>query len=223
MAGDVIAVVFLLALPRFFLALGGLDAGSAFGGMGSSREMMISSLAEPALFLALFAAALESQSTRLAVMAQGLAQRGWAGFSPALALAAVALFLVALAECGRLPIDNPTTHLELTMIHEAMILEHSGRSLALIEWAGMLKLALFLTLLANIFLPWGLAQGCGWAELSLGLLAYLLKIGFLSLLLALVETTTAKLRLFRVPDFLGTAFVLALLALLSEGVVRLGL
>ncbi|MDD5656636.1 MAG: NADH-quinone oxidoreductase subunit H [Elusimicrobia bacterium] len=222
-AGDAIALVYLLAVPRFFLALGGLDAGSAFGGMGSSREMMISSSAEPALMLALFAAALEAGTTNLGAMARRMAELGWAGFNPGLALAAAALFLVALAECGRLPVDNPATHLELTMVHEAMILEQSGRGLGLIEWAGMLKLAIFLTLLADLFLPWGAALGADWTQLGLGAALCVLKLCALAVAVALVETATAKLRLFRVPDFLGTAFVLALLALLSQGVVRIGL
>lgn len=222
-AGDLIALVYLLALPRFFTALGGLDAGSAFGGMGSSREMMIASAAEPALIMALFTVAVEAGTTRAGLAAGVLAQGGWAAFGPGAALAFAALFLVALAECGRLPVDNPATHLELTMVHEAMILEHSGRSLALIEWASMVKLTLFLTLLANLFVPWGMAADLNAASAGFGLAAYLLKIGALLLILALAETSTAKLRLFRVPDFLGAAFVLALLGLLSQGVLKLGL
>lgn len=222
-AGDLIALVYLLALPRFFMALGGLDAGSAFGGMGSSREMMISSTAEPALIMVLFTAAVETGTTKAGQVAATLAQAGWAAFGPGAALAFAALFLVALAECGRLPVDNPATHLELTMVHEAMILEHSGRSLALLEWASAIKLTLFMTLLANLFIPWGLALSHDAPSLAMGLLALVLKIAALILILALTETSTAKLRLFRVPDFLGAAFVLALLGLLSQGVLRLGL
>ncbi len=222
-AGDLIALVYLLALPRFFMALGGLDAGSAFGGMGSSREMMIASTAEPAFLMVLFTAAVQTGTTRAGPIAAVLAQSGWGAFGPGAALAFAALFLVALAECGRLPVDNPATHLELTMVHEAMILEHSGRSLALLEWASQIKLALFLTLLADLFVPWGMAMSADLASLGLGLLVLALKLLVLILALALVETSTAKLRLFRVPDFLGAAFVLALLGLLSQGVLKLGL
>lgn len=221
--GDLIALVYLLALPRFFMALGGLDAGSAFGGMGSSREMMIASTAEPALILALFAMAVESGSTQPHQIALLMIQKGWLTHGPAAALAFIALFLVMLAECARLPVDNPATHLELTMVHEAMILEYSGRSLALIEWSSMMKLTLFMTLLANLFFPWGIAEQSGALALAIGLFAYLIKLGALSILLAFSETSTAKLRLFRVPDFLGAAFVLALLALLSQGILKLGL
>lgn len=222
-AGDLIALVYLLALPRFFMALGGLEAGSAFGGMGSSREMMIASTAEPALMLALFTTAVQTGTTRAGEAAAALLQGGWASFGPGAALAFAALFLVALAECGRLPVDNPATHLELTMVHEAMILEHSGRSLALLEWAAAVKLTLFMTLLANLFLPWGMAVGADAPSAALGLFSFLLKIAALIGALGFIETSTAKLRLFRVPDFLGAAFVLALLGLLSQGVLSLGI
>ncbi|MFA6316657.1 MAG: NADH-quinone oxidoreductase subunit H [Elusimicrobiota bacterium] len=222
-AGDMIALVYLLALPRFFMALGGLDAGSAFGGMGSSREMMISSAAEPALIAALFTAAVRAGSTGAAEAASAAAASAPAALGPGLALGFIALFLVALAECGRLPVDNPATHLELTMVHEAMILEHSGRSLALIELSSMLKLTLFLTLLANLFIPWGLASRTDPASAVFSAGIFGLKLGGLVLTLSVVENSTAKLRLFRVPDFLGIAFVLALLGLLSEGILRLGL
>lgn len=222
-AGDVIALVFLLALPRFFTALGGLDAGTSFGGMGSSREAMISSIAEPVVILSLFTVAVQTGVTSAGDISLSLARGGWSSFNPAAALAFAAFFLVTLAECGRLPVDNPATHLELTMVHEAMILEYSGRSLALIEWASMTKLAIFLTLMANMFLPWGIASDFSPASIITGAAVYLLKIFALALALAFVETSTAKLRLFRVPDFLGIAFVLALLGLLSQGVVKLGL
>ncbi|MBI5624638.1 MAG: NADH-quinone oxidoreductase subunit H [Elusimicrobia bacterium] len=222
-AGDMIALVYLLALPRFFMALAGLDAGSAFGGMGSSREMMISSAAEPALVMVLFSAAVRAGSTGASETAAALAAGGPSVLGPGLALGFIALFLVALAECGRLPVDNPATHLELTMVHEAMILEHSGRSLALLELASSLKLTLFLTLLANLFIPWGMAGGTEPGAAALSAVAFLLKLGALVVTLSVVETSTAKLRLFRVPDFLGIAFVLALLGLLSEGILRLGL
>lgn len=222
-AGGMIALVYLLALPRFFTALAGLDAGSAFGGMGSSREMMISSASEPALMLALFTTALGTGTTQPAGAAFAIAGQGWAALNPGQALSFVALFLVTLAECGRLPVDNPATHLELTMVHEAMILEYSGRSVALIEWAFMIKLTLFLTLLANLFFPWGIALDTELPRLAGGVIACSLKIGALTLILPFVETSTAKLRLFRVPEFLGAAFVLALLGLFSQGLLKLGI
>ncbi|MEK7288330.1 MAG: NADH-quinone oxidoreductase subunit H, partial [Elusimicrobiota bacterium] len=220
-AADLIALVYFLALPRFFMALAGLDAGSSFGGMGSSREMMIASVAEPALIMALFAAALPSGTTQAGAVAYDLAQKGWLTLSPGAVLAFVALLLVTLAECARIPVDNPATHLELTMVHEAMILEYSGRSLALMEWASMIKLTFFLTLAANLFFPWGMALEMSAPALFLGALSYLLKLGGLAIFLAFIETSTAKLRLFRVPDFLGAAFALALLGLLSQGLYHL--
>ena len=221
--GDLIALVYLLASPRFFMALAGLDAGSAFGGMGSSREVMISSTAEPALILVLFTMAVTAGTTQAEEIIRTILQKGWMTYWPGTVLAFVSLFLITLAECGRLPVDNPATHLELTMIHEAMILEYSGKSLALIEWASMTKLLLFFTLLANIFFPWGIAQETSLISLGNSMIFFILKIGLFCLLLAFIETSTAKLRLFRVPDFLGTAFVLALLALLSQSILKLGL
>lgn len=222
-AGDLIVLAYLLILPRIFMALGGLDCGSAFGGMGSAREMMVSSIAEPALILALLTPAVAAKSTQAGEIVRVIAASGWQSLSPGWALAFAALFLVALAECARVPVDNPATHLELTMIHEAMILEHSGKSLALLEWGSWLKLTLFLTLLANMFFPYGLAAEPDAASLAIALVLYILKIGFLCVLLALVETSMAKLRLFRVPDFLSAAFALALLGLLAQGLVRIGI
>ncbi|MFA6584452.1 MAG: respiratory chain complex I subunit 1 family protein [Elusimicrobiaceae bacterium] len=219
--GDIIVIVYLLALPRFFMALGGLDAGSAFGGMGSSREMMISSLAEPTFILSLFAMAVQTGTTHTGEIVSRLSQQQWILLGPGMAMAFAALFMVMLAECARLPVDNPTTHLELTMIHEAMILEHSGRSLAMLEWASMIKMTFFLTLLANLFMPLYLPGETGLAELGLGAGVYVFKILSLAVLICAVETSTAKLRLFRVPDFLGTAFALSLLGLLSEGIFRM--
>ncbi len=221
--GDLVVLVGLLALGRFALALGALEAGSAFGGMGSSREMMVSSLAEPALLTALFVAALEARTSEAGRIAAHVARTGGAAFGPGSAFALAALFLVALAECGRLPVDNPSTHLELTMIHEAMILEYSGRSLALIEWASQARLLLFMTLLVDLFLPWGIALDASAAALALGAAVYALKIAGLCAVLAFAETSTAKLRLFRVPDFLGAAFVLALIGLFSQGFIQWGL
>ena len=214
--GGVLAVVGLLALGRFFLALGGLDPASAFGGMGSSREMTISAIAEPALMLAVFAVAITAGSTDLSQIAQSTQGATWKLLNPAHVLAFAALFIVLLAETGRIPVDNPSTHLELTMIHEAMLLEYSGRYLALMEWGASIKQLVLMTLLVNVFIPVGLAgPQASVAGLGLSLLAYLAKLLALSAAVVVVETTNAKMRLFRVPDLLSTAFVLATLALLS--------
>ena len=213
--GGALAFVGLLALGRFFLALAGLDPASAFGGMGSSREMTISAIAEPALMLAIFTVAIGAGSTNLSqilAVAQGPA---WKILNPAHVLALAALFIVLLAETGRIPIDNPATHLELTMIHEAMILEYSGRYLALIEWSASIKQLVLMALLVNIFFPIGIATNFSPASMGLSFLWLMLKLLGLAAAVVLVETTNAKLRLFRVPDLLSTAFILAALALLS--------
>ena len=213
--GGALAFVGLLALGRFFLALGGLDPASAFGGMGSSREMTIAALAEPALMLAIFTVAISAGSTNLSqilLVAQGPT---WKLLDPTHLLAFVALFIVLLAETGRIPVDNPATHLELTMIHEAMILEYSGRYLALIEWSAAVKQLVLMALLVNVFLPVGIATDLTVPSLALSLLWFVAKLLALSAAVVLVETTNAKLRLFRVPDLLSAAFILATLALLS--------
>ena len=213
--GGALAVVGLLALGRFFLALGGLDPGSAFGGMGSSREMTISAIAEPALMLGIFTVAITAGSTDLSRIVITMLGPAWKLLNPAHVLAFAALFIVLLAETGRVPVDNPATHLELTMIHEAMLLEYSGRYLALMEWGASIKQLVLMSILVNIFLPVGLATDGSMASVSLALGAFLLKILVLSAAMVLVETVNAKLRLFRVPDLLSAAFVLATLALLS--------
>src|SRR5216117_1133636 len=175
-AGDIITVVYLLALGTFFLILAGLDAGSAFGGMGSSREAIVASLAEPAMILSIFAIALSAGTTNLSGIVHKTALfEGIATAPPPYLMAFAALFIVALAETGRVPVDNPATHLELTMIHEAMILEYSGRYLALVEWASAMKLLLFLTLLANIFAPWGIATSITPWAIAIGLGVFLAK------------------------------------------------
>lgn len=213
--GGVLAVVGLLALGRFFLALGGLDPGSAFGGMGSSREMTIAAIAEPALMLALFTVAITVGSTDISRIVTAAQAPDWKLLDPTHLMAFAALFIVLLAETGRIPIDNPATHLELTMIHEAMLLEYSGRYLALMEWGASIKQLVLMAILANIFLPVGLAGDNSAASLGLSLAFFLGKIALLSAAVVLVETVNAKLRLFRVPDLLSAAFVLAALALLS--------
>lgn len=213
--GGALAVVGLLALGRFFLALGGLEPGSAFGGMGSSREMTISAIAEPAMMLAIFTVAIAAGSTDLSRIVQATHGPNWNLLNPMHVMAFAALFIVLLAETGRIPVDNPATHLELTMIHEAMLLEYSGRYLALMEWGASIKQLVLMTLLVNVFFPLGIATIATPAALAVGLLAYVVKLIFLSGAVVLVETTNAKLRLFRVPDLLSAAFVLATLALLS--------
>jgi formate hydrogenlyase subunit 4 len=220
-AGNIIALVYLLALGTFFLMLAGLDAGSAFGGMGSSREAIVASLTEPAMILSIFAIALTAGSTNLSTIVHKTALLEGIVIDPTPHLMALAaLFIVAIAETGRVPVDNPATHLELTMIHEAMILEYSGRYLALVEWAAGLKLVVFLTLIANVFAPWGIATTLEPTALGIGLATYLLKVSALGVLIGVLESMFAKLRLFRVTDLLGVAFILALLGLVFFYVLR---
>jgi formate hydrogenlyase subunit 4 len=213
--GGVLGVVYLLALGRFFLALGGLDTGSSFGGLGSSREMTISAIAEPALMLAVFTVAIGAGSTNLSLVAQSALGQSWRFFAPQQMLAFAALFIVLIAETGRIPVDNPATHLELTMIHEAMILEYSGPYLALIEWSAWMKQLVLMTLLVNVFFPFGLSAG--WSPLGLiaSSIIFVGKLLILAVVVALVETANAKLRLFRVPELLAVAFVLSALAMIS--------
>jgi formate hydrogenlyase subunit 4 len=213
--GGALAFIGLLALGRFFLALGGLDPASTFGGMGSSREMTIAAMAEPALMLAIFTVAITAGSTNLSQMLAAAQGPTWHLVNPAHLLAFAALFIVLLAETGRIPVDNPATHLELTMIHEAMLLEYSGRYLALIEWSASVKQLVLMALLVNIFFPVGIANDLSAASLGLSLIWFVAKLLALAGAVVLVETTNAKLRLFRVPDLLSAAFVLAALALFS--------
>jgi len=213
-SADLIAIAALIGSGRFFLALAGLDAGTSFGGIGSSREVMIASLAEPAMIMIVFTLALIAGSTQLSTMAAFMASSA-VGLRVSLALALVALIMVAIAENGRIPIDNPATHLELTMVHEAMVLEYSGRHLALIELAGSLKLVLYVSLIACLFAPWGIeSAGSGLQALAVGAVAYIGKLTVGGVLLALFETLIAKMRVFRVPEFLGAALMLGLLATL---------
>jgi len=213
--GDLLALVSLLLLATFFLALAGLDPGSAFGGMGSSREMTIASLAEPTLLMAIFSLSLGAGTTHLGRIAEA-ALIGGIGLHPSAILAFVAMFIAMLAENARLPVDNPSTHLELTMIHEAMILEYSGRHLALVEWAAWTRLYLFLAMLANLFFPWGIAQTLAPLALIGAAAALLAKLALLALVVAALETKVAKLRLFRVPELLSVSFILAFLAVAAS-------
>ena len=219
-AADLIAIVALLGSARFMLALAGLDGGTSFGGIGSSREMMIASLAEPALLMIVFTMSLLAGSTQLssvAIFMQGVD----VGLRVSLAMALVALVMVAIAENARIPIDNPATHLELTMVHEAMILEYSGRHLAVIEAAASLKLLLYLSVIGCVFVPWGVAvAGEGIAVYAVSFLVYAAKLAVGGFLLAVFETVIAKMRVFRVSDFLGAALMLGLLAALLLFVSR---
>jgi formate hydrogenlyase subunit 4 len=218
-AADLIALTALLGSARFFTALAGLDVGTSFGGIGASREMMIASLAEPAMLMVVFTVSLLIGSTSLATISQFIVLNP-VGLRLSLAMAFIALTMVAIAETGRVPIDNPTTHLELTMVHEAMILEYSGRHLALMEVAGMLKLLLYLSLIICIFAPFGMAIGDAPLALAIGLSAYFVKVALGGVLLGVFETSIAKMRVFRVSEFLGGAFIVALLAILLLYVSR---
>lgn len=213
-SADLIAIIALLGSTRFFLALAGLDAGTAFGGIGASRETMIASLAEPAMLMIVFTLALIAGSTQLSTMSAFMSSSA-VGLRVSLGLGLIALVIVAIAENARIPVDNPATHLELTMVHEAMVLEYSGRHLALIELSASLKLLVYISLIACLFAPWGIAGAEATpAALSIGVGTYICKLGILGSLLALFETSIAKMRVFRVPEFLGAALMLALLAVL---------
>ena len=218
-AADIIALVGVFALARVFGALAAMDTGTSFGGLGARREMMVGFLAEPAMLMALFTAAFISGSTQLPTIVETLAHRDFAIY-PSLAFAAVAFLMVLLAENARIPVDNPATHLELTMIHEAMILEYSARHLALIEWAVAIKLIAYMAIGFALFLPWGIAPAGDWTALPAALAALGVKLALAGAGLALLETVSAKMRIFRAPEFLGTAFILATLGMLIHFLVR---
>ncbi|OOG58632.1 NADH-quinone oxidoreductase subunit H [Polaromonas sp. C04] len=214
-AADAIALVGLFALARVFISLAAMDIGTVFGSMGARREMLIGFLAEPALLMVLFSASLISQSTSLTTIVETLVHRELTIY-PGLAFAGVAFTMVSLAENARVPVDNPATHLELTMIHEALILEYSGRHLALLEWAASLKLFAYSCIGLALFFPWGIAGAQAPVSMLLALPALVLKLAIGGFLLALLETLSAKMRIFRVPEFLGTAFLLAVIGMLVE-------
>jgi formate hydrogenlyase subunit 4 len=219
-SADLIAIIALLGSARFLLALAGMDVGTSFGGIGSSREVMIATLAEPAMLLIAFTVALVAGSTQLSTVA-GFMSSPEVGLRVSLGMAMIALVMVAIAENARIPVDNPATHLELTMVHEAMVLEYSGRHLAMIEFASSLKLLLYASLIACLFTPWGLAAaGAGPAACAWGAAAWLAKLAVAGFLLALFETAIAKMRVFRVPEFLGAALMLGFLATLLMFVSR---
>jgi formate hydrogenlyase subunit 4 len=213
-AADVVALVALLGAARALLALAAMDVGTSFGGIGSSREMMIATLAEPAMLLVVLTLALSAGTTRLAGVAEFYVTQPWA-VRVSLALALVALIIVALAENARIPVDNPATHLELTMVHEAMVLEYSGRHLAMIEAASHLKLVLYISLIICMFAPFGMAPAAGGPQAwVVGGLAYFAKVSLAAAVLGVWEVSIAKMRVFRVSEFLGGAFVLAFIAIL---------
>src|SRR6202142_1177674 len=214
-AADVIALVGIFAMARVFLALAAMDIGTAFGTLGARREMLVSFLAEPALLMVFFTASLISQSTELPIIVHTLAHKEFVIY-PSMALAAVAFWMVSTAENARIPVDNPTTHLELTMIHEAMILEYSARHLALIEWAVALKLFAYMAIGIALFLPWGIAEAGNWGALPLAFAALTVKLALAGAGLALLETLLAKLRLFLAPEFLSAAFLLGVLGMLTH-------
>lgn len=212
---DGIAIVGLMALSRFFIALSGLDIGTAFGGMGSSREMMIASLAEPALLLVLFILAMATSSTNLNFIFLYLSHSS-VYLRPSFIFGGISLVMIILAETGRIPVDNPTTHLELTMTHEAMILEYTGRHLALIEWAAQLKLFIYAALLGNFIFPWSMATHFETKAIIIAICGLIIKLMTFGIVIGLIETSLAKMRLFKIPYFLGIAFSLALLGILSH-------
>lgn len=217
---DLFVVVYLLLTSSIAVALGGLDTGTAFGGMGASRAMTIGALAEPALMVAVVALAIQSRTSNLVgIVAASLAHPAWA-LTPTRLLAVVALVIVVIAEAGRLPVDNPSTHLELTMVHEAMVLEYAGADLALVQWGAATRLALLFSLLVNLFVPFGVAQGPSLVGLVVAAAILSLKAMVLAVAVSLIEVHSAKLRLFRVPELLAGSFVFSILAVISGLVTR---
>jgi formate hydrogenlyase subunit 4 len=214
-AVDVIALVGIFALARVFISLAAMDIGTSFGTLGARREMLVGFLAEPALLMVFFTASVISHSTSLITIVDTLAHTRFVLY-PSLAFASVAFVMVLLAENARIPVDNPSTHLELTMIHEAMILEYSARHLALIEWASSIKLLAYITIGFALFLPWGIAATGDWGALPLAMTVLVLKLAAAGAGLALLETLSAKMRIFRVPEFMGMAFLLAVLGMLTH-------
>ena len=220
-AADAIALVGLFALARVFASLAAMDIGTAFGGLGARRDMLVGFLAEPALLMVLFCASMISKSTSLTTIVETLAHKELAIY-PSLLVAGVAFTMVSLAENARVPVDNPETHLELTMIHEALILEYSGRHLALLEWAASLKLFAYSCVGLALFFPWGVAEADAPLALIMALPVLVIKLAVGGILLAVVETVSAKMRIFRVPEFLATAFLLAVIGLLVNILLGVG-
>lgn len=214
--GDIILIVYLFAVMRFFMAIAALDSGSAFGGMGSSREMVMSAICEPALLLAMIAVLLSVGTTNASEVVMVLVQRDWNIFDYGYWLAWLAFLIVLIAETGRIPYDNPDTHLELTMLHEAMLLEYSGRYFGIIQLAVYVKQALLFTIFANLFMPWGISDELTGIAMVLGVAIYLLKIIGIGILLAVIETAYAKIRIFKIPKLLGSSMALSVLAIIIQ-------
>ncbi|MBF0457024.1 MAG: NADH-quinone oxidoreductase subunit H [Nitrospirae bacterium] len=213
-SADIIVVIAIFATARFFMALAGMDIGTAFGGMGASREMMIASLTEPAILMAIFTVSLAGRSTSLLHIVQSFSN-GALVLRPSIVFAGIAFVLVVIAEAGRVPVDNPSTHLELTMVHEAMILEYSGRHLALIEWGSMIRFFLFVTLGIACFLPWGIASTDDAGSIAASVFFMVIKAAVIGVVVVLIETGLAKMRLFRLTEFLGAAFLLSTLGVIA--------
>lgn len=214
--GDIIALVYIFTLYRFMMVLGGLEGGSVFGGMGSSRETMMSVLIEPALLLSIMAlAGLAASGTVISTIPETISGMGMGAVTPVLILATSSFFITLLAENARIPFDNPATHLELTMVHEGMLLEYSGRGLGLMEMSSMLRLTIFMSLMGSLFFPWGIAVDTAPLSLIIGSAAILGKLLLLVFAIAVVESAISKFRLFRLPNLLTISFVLSLLAMIS--------
>ncbi|WP_255496410.1 respiratory chain complex I subunit 1 family protein [Candidatus Nitrosotalea sp. FS] len=212
LVGDLLLVVGLFALGRFFTMLAGLDVASSFGGLGSSREMMISALLEPALFLSIFVVAITYGGTNLSTLIGASSNASFLPH-PQIIFAAIGLFIIILGETGRLPFDNPATHLELTMVHETMILEYSGKSLALMEWSQSIKQIILFTLMVNIFVPWGISSSVLLSSLAVGFLAFIGKISLFGIFVAFSESSVAKWRLFRIPDLIAIAIATSMIGI----------
>ena len=212
LVGDLILVIGLFALARFFTMLAGLDVASSFGGLGSSREMMISALLEPALFLSIFVVAITYGGTNLSTLISASSNSSILPH-PQIIFAAIGMFIILLGETGRLPFDNPATHLELTMVHEAMILEYSGKSLALMEWAQSIKQIILFTLMVNIFVPWGISTSILLSTLAVGFLLFVGKISLFGILIAFLESSVAKWRLFRIPDLIAISIASSMIGI----------
>lgn len=219
-AGDLVMTVALLALIRMLVALAALEAGTTFGGMAASRHLALSALAEPALMLAVFTLALGAGSTDLSRISESVARAPHGWLSPSHLLALAAMWIVVISETGRVPVDNPATHLELTMVHEGLLLDYSGRHLALLEWSAAIRQIVLFTLVANLFLPWGIALDHSVASLATGFAAWAAKLVVFAVVVAVTESLIARMRLFRIPEFLGMAFLLSLLALSSDSLLR---
>lgn len=218
--GDAILLVYLFGLMRFFTLLAAMDSGSAFTGMGSSREATLSALAEPALLLGIFLVGIASGSLHLEAMTLSALHSGWTGLTPVRFLAFFGLLVITIVEAGRVPVDNPATHLELTMIHEGLILEASGKYLALMSWSAAIKQLLLFTLLFDLFVPWGLTTSLTGAAIAVSGGAYLLKLGICAVGVGMLESLVAKMRFFQVPDLIGASFVFAVLSLISFVIAR---